>query len=249
VGVAQDGRAEGLRADAVLVAAGRRPRVGGFGLERLGVTWDRDGIRVDDRMRTAAPDVYAAGDVTAGPRFTHVGGAEGWAAGRNAAGGGETVDHSAMPRVTFTEPEVASVGLTEDEARAVHRGVEVAVHPLTGVDRARILGQTRGHVKLVTASRRVLGRTGGGRLVGAHVVGPSAGELVNDTALVMRTKAFVGRLAQSTHAYPTMGMALQQAAFRLFPEGAVLIGEGAREDAPANDMPAARSRSADPGGS
>lgn len=218
------GESETLFGDAVLVATGRTPRTSGFGLERLGVTWNRAGIAVDERMRTGASNAWAAGDVTGGLQFTHVASAEGVVAGRNAAGKKVKVDLSAVPWVTFLDPEVGRVGLTEEQARASHKGVEVTRLPMSRLDRARILGQTTGFVKLVMGSRRLIGSTGGGQLLGAHVVGPSAGELVNEAALLMRTNAFAGRLAQSIHAYPTMGIGLQMSASQLWPLGRALLG-------------------------
>ena len=223
------GDAEVVFGDAVLVATGRAPRTAGFGLERLGATWTHAGIAVDEHMRTAAPNAWAAGDVTGGLQFTHVASAEGVVAGRNAAGKKATVDLSAVPWVTFLDPEVGRVGLTEDQARAGHKRIEVTTLPMAQHDRARILGQTTGFVKLITGPRRIIGSTGGGQLLGAHVVGPSAGELVNEAALLMRTNAFVGRLAQVPHAYPTMGLGLQLSASQLWPLGRAVTGTESAE--------------------
>lgn len=208
--------------DTLLLAAGREADVEGLELEHAGVHLADGFVRVDQRCRTSAEHVYAAGDVTGGRLFTHVAAHEGKVAGLNAAGRRAKVDDRAVPEVTFLDPEVARVGLTEAEARERHHAVRVAVFPMSRVDRARIAGRPAGFVKLVTAKRRVLGRAGGGQLVGAHIVGPAAGELVQDCAFAVATRAFAGRLAQTIHAYPTMSMAVQQSAAQLFRLGRTL---------------------------
>jgi pyruvate/2-oxoglutarate dehydrogenase complex dihydrolipoamide dehydrogenase (E3) component len=210
-------------ADAVLVAAGRQPRVEGIGLDALGVERGPGGIVVDEAMRTSAEHVYAAGDVTGGYLFTHVAAYEGRIAGQNAAGKKQKADYRVVPWVTFLDPEVARVGLTEPQARAEHGHVEVVRFPMSRVDRARMLGEPVGFVKLVTAGRRLVGRLGGGEIVGAHIVGPHAGELLHEVVVAMQAKVFAGRLAQAIHAYPTTSMAVQQAASQLFPIGRALV--------------------------
>ena len=214
---------EAFQADAVLVAAGRRARVSGMGLERLGVVVGPGGIEVDERMRTSARHVFAAGDVTGGYLFTHVAGHEGRVAGQNAAGGRQKVDYRVVPWITFLDPEIARVGLTEVEARRVHRDVEVIRFPMSRVDRARILGETEGFIRLIVAGRRFVGRLGGGEIVGAHIVGPRAGEVLHEVVLAMQARVFAGRVAQAIHAYPAMGMGVQQAASQLFPIGRALV--------------------------
>jgi len=208
--------------DALLVATGRLAATGGLGLERAGVELDRGFVRVDARLRTSAEHVYAAGDVTGGLLFTHVAAHEGRVAGVNAAGGKAEIDERAVPSVVYLDPEIARIGVTEAEARQRLSGVEVATWPMSKVDRARIDERTDGFVKLVTARRRLLGRLGGGVLVGAQIVGPHAGELVHEAALAIQGRAFAGRLAQTIHAYPSASMALQQAAAQLFPLGRAL---------------------------
>jgi pyruvate/2-oxoglutarate dehydrogenase complex dihydrolipoamide dehydrogenase (E3) component len=208
--------------DALLLATGREADVEGLGLELAGVALADGFVPIDERCRTSADHVYAAGDVTGGRLFTHVAAREGSVAGLNAAGRRAKLNERAVPEVTFLDPEVARVGLTEAEARDRHQGVRAAVFPMSRVDRARIAGRPAGFVKLVTARRRVLGRTGGGLLVGAHIVGPRAGELIQECVFAVATRAFAGRLAQTIHAYPTMSMAVQQAAAQLFPLGRTL---------------------------
>lgn len=211
-----------VRGDALLVAAGRRSTIESLGLDLLGVTCEHGYVEIDDRARTNLENVYAAGDVTGGLQFTHVAAHEGRVAGLNAAGKRAKLDLRVAPWVTFTDPEIARVGLTEAEARERHDGVRVATYPMALVDRARIERQPVGFVKLVTAKRRIIRRLGGGELVGAQVVGPRAGELIQECALAMQTRSFAGRLAQTIHPYPSMSMAVQQAAAQLFPLGRLL---------------------------
>lgn len=212
-----------VESDQILVAVGRRPRIGGLGLQYANVTTEEGRIVVDNRMRTSVKGIYACGDVTGGLQFTHVGAYEGVIAGQNAAGKRKRADYRVVPRVVFTDPEVGRVGLTEEIARARHKKVEVVEIPMSRVDRARLSGQTRGFVKLITAARPVLGRMGGGQVVGAQVVGAHAGEILHEAVLAMQTRCFAGRLAQAIHAYPTGSMGLQMAALQLFPIGRALV--------------------------
>ncbi|MGQ0826529.1 MAG: dihydrolipoyl dehydrogenase family protein [Actinomycetota bacterium] len=209
-----------VAADRVLVATGRRPVTDGLGVERLGIALDGVGrIVVDDTCATNVKGVWAVGDVTVFGGFTHVAGHMGYVAAtnvtrRNRLGPAAKIDRRVVPRVTFTDPEVAHVGLTEAEAAAA--GGRVAEVRLDRVDRAITDGRTTGFVKLVAGPRPVLRSLGGGRVLGATIVAPRAGELVAEVALAMRTGMFTGRLAQTIHAYPTWSMAIQQAASGFF---------------------------------
>lgn len=210
-----------VEVESVLVATGRRPSGTGFGLEEIGVEVDgRGAIVVDDSMATSVDGVWAVGDVVGRMQFTHAAARMGWAAAGNALAGGvrrnrRRFDSTAIPWATFTSPEVGRVGITEAEA-ADHKGARVAFLPLDRVDRALMTGSEAGFVKLVAAPRRGIGNAGGGRLLGATVVAPTGGELVHEAALAMQTDMFVGRLAQTPHAYPTWSMAVQQAALQFF---------------------------------
>lgn len=230
IALALDG--ETVLGDVLLVAAGRTAATAGLGLDAIGVETDQGFVRVDERCRTSVSHVLAAGDVTGGSNLTHVAAHEGAVAGRNAAGKRTKRDLRVVPSVVFVDPEVASVGLCEREARERHgsEAVRTATFPMARVDRARIAGHTEGFVKLVTAKRRLLGWVGGGRLVGAQIVGRGAGELIHECALAMRVDAFPGRLAQTIHAYPTLSVGVQQAASRLFPLGRALVDGGDGDD-------------------
>ena len=212
-----------IRGDALLVAVGRRGATDGLGLERPGVELERGYVKIDKRCRTSARHVFAAGDVTGGLQFTHVASHQGVVAGRGAAGKRAKRNERVTPSVTFLDPEIARVGLTEAGARARYRALRVATFPMQRVDRARITERPVGFVKLITAPRTLLRWAGGGKLVGAQIVGPRAGELIQECALAMQTRAFAGRLTQTIHAYPSMSVAVQQAAAQLFSLGRALV--------------------------
>lgn len=219
---------EPVLADELLAAIGRAPSGRGFGLEELGVIIDQRGaIVVDDTMATNIDGIWAVGDVTGRVQFTHAAGRMGWIAATNALSKFARIrkfrfDTRALPWVTFTSPEVSHVGLTQAEAAEQHPNARVAHLPMTRVDRAITAGAEDGFVTLIAAPRRVIRHLGGGRLVGATVVAPTGGELIHEAALAMQTNMFVGRLAQTVHAYPTWSMAIQQAALQFFGESAGL---------------------------
>lgn len=215
----------------LLVAVGRTPGTDGFGLEVTGAQVDDRGRVVTDRYLQAAPTVWAAGDCTSTLQFTHVGFEQGRLAAKNAFGsprrpGSRTAwDDRVVPWVTFTEPEVAHVGLTEAQAFALHGdAVRVAFHPDSASDRARTAGETDGFVKLLALPPRVGGMSLS-KVVGMTVVGPMAGEQIAEGALAMRSGMLAFRLAQVIKAYPTYGLSTRIAAARLYREH---DGEGAR---------------------
>ncbi len=224
VTVTRDGEQRELVADALLVAVGRVPRTAGLDLEALGVKTDRHGfIEVDRRMRTNQPHLYAAGDITGGLQFTHVAAYEGQLAGANASGKRKKANYRVIPWVTFTDPEIAHVGLTENQARDRHgEQIHVASYPMRLVDRAAITGRPEGFIKLITRQRGRIGRANGGTLLGAQIVGAEAGELIHEAVISMQARSFTGRLAQAVHAYPSMSVGIKQAAAQLFDEGRLL---------------------------
>ncbi len=196
-------------AEDLLIATGRVPNLEGLGLEAASVRYDpRDGIAVDAHLRTTNPRIYAAGDVIGGNHLTHAAAKEAFLAVRNALLPRvlhQRLDERVMPWATFTEPEVARVGLGEAEARARHAAdVAVYTQPYRAVDRAIADGATAGFVKLIAMRQ--------GKLLGAQIVGPHAGDTINELALAMQTGATLAQLAATTHAYPTYALAIQQAA-------------------------------------
>lgn len=196
-----------IETDAILVAVGRSPHTTGLDLEAAGILYDaHKGITVDTRLRTSNPRIYAAGDVIGRYRFTHAAALQARIAVRNALfPGSKSLDERVMPWATFTEPAVAHVGMTEAQARQRHgESVRVFIQPFREVDRAMTDSATEGFVKLVSAKD--------GALLGAQIVGRSAGESINELALVLRQRLSLADLAATTHVYPTMALALQQAA-------------------------------------
>lgn len=207
----------GVTAQRLLVAVGRTPSTEGLGLAAAGIdTDDRGFIVVDKHLATTAPGSYAAGDVTGLFGHTHAA----YAMGRVAAGSAlhrlrrPTFSTAAIPQVVFTDPEIATIGVSEHEVTDTR--ARVAYLPMSEVDRAITADATTGFVKLIAGPRRALGNTGGGRLLGATIVARRAGELIGEAALAMTTGMFTGRLAQTVHAYPTWSIAMQQAAAQFF---------------------------------
>jgi len=195
---------ESVEADVVLMAVGRGPKTEGNGFETAdGLELERGFVKVDlQTMETGAAGVYAVGDIVAGtPQLAHVGFAEAIAAVTHAATGqAAPVDYRAIPRVTYTHPEFAEVGLTEAQAREQGHEVEVHTHGLTGVARAIIVGQNRGTVKVTSAK--------GGPILGASIVGPQAGELVHELMYAVGWEAYPAEAAAFIHAHPTLSEAV-----------------------------------------
>jgi len=208
-----------LSFEKILFAAGRVPNSSGMGLEGLGVKLDQRGfVETDDRMVTTVRGIYAVGDVTGKLPFTHAADEMGRLATGNALKKGPRgrFRTSWIPWATFTDPEVARIGMTEAEA-ADHGGL-VAELPMTELDRAVTDGYDEGFIKLIAGPRRVLRRVGGGQVIGATIVAPRAGEMIHEVAVAMRTRMFTGRLAQTVHAYPTWSYGIQKAAAQFFGE-------------------------------
>jgi pyruvate/2-oxoglutarate dehydrogenase complex dihydrolipoamide dehydrogenase (E3) component len=188
----------------LVVAAGRVPNVEGLDLDQAGVEYSDRGIRVDDRLRTNVRHIYAAGDVVGGPQFTHLAAWQAFQAVRNALlPGSSSGSAELVPWVTFTDPEVAHVGLTEEDAKkSIGDQAHSHFRPMKRVDRAVSDGTKAGFVKLVTGRDNVL--------LGATVVASRAGELLGELTLAIQKKLSLKDLAGIIHAYPTYSTAIQQ---------------------------------------
>lgn len=190
----------------VLVSIGRRFNTGGLGLEEAGVQLGRRGeILVNERMETNVPGVYAIGDVTGKAMLAHVASAQGKVAVRNILGRPATMSYDVIPAGIFTFPEVGRVGLTEQEAR--QRGMEIKIgkfRPI-GLGKAHASGETAGLMKIVTEAKT-------GRIVGVHLVGSHAADLIHEAAVAMQMGATAATLAETIHAHPTMPEGLMEAA-------------------------------------
>jgi pyruvate/2-oxoglutarate dehydrogenase complex dihydrolipoamide dehydrogenase (E3) component len=198
----QGGQSRRWEAEEILVATGRVPNLDGLGLDALGIDTTSSGVVVDDRMRTSVPSVYAAGDVAGRYQFTHSAAHEAVRAVRDMFFPGRGTVGDLVPWCTFTDPELAHVGMTGEQARRRH-GDAVEVHrlDLTHSDRARAEGHSEGSVIVVTA---------GGSIVGAHILAPAAGELIHELALAMREGMSLSGLASLIHVYPTLATSVGQ---------------------------------------
>ncbi len=204
--VATIGGAEAVRADLVLVSVGRTMNTDGLGLDRIGVRLGARGeIVVNEKMETNVPGVYAAGDVVGEPMLAHVASAEGVAAAENAMGGDVAMDYRAIPAGIFTHPEIGVVGMAEHEARAQGREVRVGRFPVRVLGKAQAERDIEGEVKVVADARD-------DAILGVHVVGAHASEVVHEAAVAMRGALTASELAHSIHAHPTRAEAVMEAA-------------------------------------
>jgi dihydrolipoamide dehydrogenase len=197
--------AETVECDTVLVAVGMKPRSRGIGLEELGVEIDERGfVKTNDVALTSVPGVYAIGDVSGAPMLAHKAMKEGEVVAEVIAGHRAGKDWVTIPAVVFTDPEIASVGLTEEEAKTSGRPVRVGKFPFAALGRAMAIRETDGFVK-------VLIDTESGQVIGIHLVGPSASDLVSEAALALEMGASAEDLALTIHPHPTLGEALMEA--------------------------------------
>jgi dihydrolipoamide dehydrogenase len=206
VKISKDGKSEELKADKVMQAIGFVPNVEGFDLEKTGVQLtDRGGIAIDDYMRTNVKGIYAIGDVTAKLQLAHVAEAMGVVAAETIAGA-ETLalgDYRMMPRATFCQPQVASFGLTEQQAKDEGHDVVVAKFPFTANGKAHGLADPTGFVKLIADKKY-------GELLGGHLIGPDVAELLPELTLAQKWDLTATELARNVHTHPTLSEALQE---------------------------------------
>jgi dihydrolipoamide dehydrogenase len=195
--------------DRVLVAVGRKPLTGTLGLDQIGIRLDPKGfIVVDENYRTSVPGVYAIGDLIPGPMLAHKASAEGRAAVERMTGYPGEVNYDAIPSIIYTSPEVASVGKTEEELKGLGADYRLAVYQFSGTGRARCLGQTDGFVKILAHRRS-------GRILGAHIIGPRASELIAECVSAIEFHASVKDLGHIIHAHPTLSEAVHESASML----------------------------------
>ncbi|RDI96087.1 dihydrolipoyl dehydrogenase [Meiothermus sp. QL-1] len=204
----ESGARDTLVVDKILVATGRRPRSRGIGLEAVGVRIDERGfVPTNERMETNVPGIYAIGDVARPPLLAHKAMKEGLVAAENAAGGNAAMDYQ-IPNVVYTSPEWAAVGLTEEEAARAGYRVKVGKFPLSASGRALTLGASEGLIKLVGDAETDL-------LLGGHIVGPGASDLIAELALALEMGATVTDVALTVHPHPTLAEGIMEAAEHL----------------------------------
>ena len=204
------GAAETIEADVVLVATGRRPYADSLGLKEAGVEVDERGrVKTDGHWMTNVPGIYAIGDVIAGPMLAHKAEDEGVAVAEKIAGQAGHVNYDVIPSVVYTSPEIASVGKTEEELKKAGIDYKVGKFPFSANGRARAMLHTDGFVKILAdkASDRVLG---------VHIVGFGAGEMIHEAAVLMEFGGSSEDLARTTHAHPTMSESVKEAALATF---------------------------------
>ncbi len=213
---AAGGDTEELDADVALVAIGRKPFTEGLGLEIAGVALDERGrVRVDAHYKSSVDGIYAIGDVIVGPMLAHKAEDEGIAVAEILAGQAGHVNYGAIPAVVYTNPEVASVGKTEDELKAEGVNYKIGKFPFTANGRAKAMVATQGFVKILADVET-------DRVLGAHIVGKNAGEMIHELVTLMEFSGAAEDLARTTHAHPTLSEAIREAALALG-DGAIHI--------------------------
>jgi dihydrolipoamide dehydrogenase len=194
-----------LEGQVVLFAMGQSPSVEGLGLEGVGVAFNREGIRTNERMETSIPGIYAAGDVTGTIMLANVGMAQGMVAAQNAMGGNETMNYRVVPRTIRTFPEIGAVGLTEQEAKGRGLDVKLGKYPLKGNAKASVHKDRSGFVKIIADGKTE-------EILGLHVLGPHATELVHEALMIMQMGATVRDVANALHGHPCLHEAINRAA-------------------------------------
>jgi dihydrolipoamide dehydrogenase len=213
---AKGGDVEIIDADVALVAIGRKPFTEGLGLEAVGVALDERGrVRIDGHYKTSVDGIYAIGDVVAGPMLAHKAEDEGIAVAEILSGQAGHVNYAAIPGVVYTNPEIASVGKTEDELKADGVNYKIGKFPFTANGRAKAMGATAGFVKILADVET-------DRVLGAHIVGKNAGEMIHEIVTLMEFSGAAEDLARTTHAHPTLSEAVREAALALG-DGAIHI--------------------------
>ena len=205
----KEGAAKSVTAEKVLMCVGRKPQTTELGLEEIGVATERGRIVVDENYQTNVENLYAIGDCIGGIMLAHVASAEGIAAVENMMGQESHIDFRTVPSCVYTSPELSGVGLTEKEAIAKGVNYEVGKFPLVGNGKSLIIGETSGLVKIIADKET-------GEVLGMHMCGPNATELIVEGALAIHKKATVEDLLATVHAHPSVGESLQEAAHAVF---------------------------------
>lgn len=205
---AAGGAVEPLQADYVLVAIGRRPYIAGLGLETVGLATDKRGMLENQQHKSGVPGIWIIGDVTSGPMLAHKAEDEAIACIERIAGHAAEVNYQAIPGVIYTKPEVATVGKTEEQLKAEGRAYKVGKFPFTANSRAKINHEAEGFVKVLADERS-------DQILGVHIIGPSAGELIGEYCVALEFSASAEDIALICHPHPTRSEALRQAAMNV----------------------------------
>lgn len=202
----EGGETKQLQGDVILVAVGRRPYTDGLGLEHIGLEKSKKGfINVDGSFKTNHPHIFAIGDVIEGPMLAHKAMDEGMAAVEIIAGKKTRLNYLAIPNVIYTHPEAAAVGMTESEAAELGLELIIGTAFFKGNARARCMGDTEGLVKII-------GEKKSGRMIGLHILGPHASEMIGEGGVAIEKKATIEEIAKASHAHPTLAESIKEAA-------------------------------------
>jgi len=196
---------ESVAAGRVILTVGRKPDFSALNIEKAGIRHEKGAISVDSGMRTNVPGIYAAGDAIGGIMLAHVASAEGECAVANALGRNESMNYKAIPSCIYTKPEVASVGLTEEEARKKHKNIQIGKFPLSANGKSLVLNETDGMVKIISEPEY-------GEILGVHIIGPHATDMIAEAVLGMNMEMTVEMLAGTMHPHPTVSEAVMEAA-------------------------------------
>jgi dihydrolipoamide dehydrogenase len=201
-----DGKQQKLEAEKILISVGRKPNTESIGMEKTRIQSERGFVKTNEWMQTAEPGVYAIGDIVLGtPQLAHVGSMEGIVAVSKIAGKEDRpINPLRIPNVTYCHPEIGSVGLTETTARELGHNVKVGKFPFTANSRASIVGAHEGFIKIVSDAKY-------GEILGVHIIGPQASELIAEAVTAMELEATVEDLMWTIHAHPTLAEAMLDA--------------------------------------
>jgi len=191
--------------DLVLVAVGRSPFTEGLGLDKAGIAMEKNFVKVNEYLETSVKGIYAIGDVIGNYMLAHVATAEGETVAMNCVGNQHRMDYRSVPRGVYTTPEVASVGMTEAEAKAKYGELEIGRFPFVGCGKALVINETEGLVKIITEKKY-------GEVVGAAILGPHATDLINELAVAIQMEATFEEIAHTIHAHPTIAESIMEAA-------------------------------------
>jgi dihydrolipoamide dehydrogenase len=205
VTISNGGTEKKLEAEMVAIAVGYCPCTENLGLVEASVAMDKRAIKVNERMETSVPGIYAAGDAIGGIMLAYVAMEEGIVAAENTMGGNMAMDYSTVPRFTHSLPEVASVGLTEEQAVQQGHELKIGRFPFSANSMATILGERRGLIKIVTEQKY-------GQMLGVHIIGPRATDLIAEATLALKMEATVEDIVQTLHAHPSLSEAMHEAA-------------------------------------
>lgn len=197
--------ADEISVDAVLFSVGRAINTRKIGLDKVGVELEKGAVKIDERCRTNVPNIFAIGDITAKIQLAHLASKQGMVAAECAMGRDSKIDYRVVPACVFTDPEIGTVGMTEDEAKKAGIEVKSSKFPFRALGKAHALGEIDGYTKIIADAKT-------GEVIGVHIIGAHATELIAEAALAMKLEATVGEISDTIHAHPTMAEGMMESA-------------------------------------